>query len=769
MSNRTRRSSSKLDSPTYSLPPRAYAPKVIRLGLYNWELPPLTNNVARKIILTCTRCPRVTRSDWPLNSTNLKNHYKNAHPGVLRNLHSVSLSTNLPERDHVIKPNLLQSADMSTQTIDNFYSNNGTFHENSSEDTLPLTIHQSQSQESLYFDPEKFKSLFMEYLLANDLPFSFVENPYLTKLLSYATLCEDSELPNISYDTMESKLVNMYNNEFLRLKLRLAEHKGRFSLTFDEWKSMDKDDFFAVTVHFHNEQFVLEHYTIGFEVLNHETSYTGWALFERFDQVLVDYDIKNRIVSITRDDSGPINTLLDDFNDDIDEEFLQFYFSGNIRCTRQMVNQIANTFLDFTFMKTTNTDSFYKSLRIYEEKYPEFTEFFLTMRNLPKLIKSIITDVLHNSYLRKCFHNFVKHRNSSKEKKERPELLLSDEEPGWFSTYKMLDRFLYFRKEISRLLQRIQIHPKDIQDELKIKVYEISELEWKYLQSIRDILAVFLTPTEVFRGCKCPTGNLTIPYMSKLLSILTNLKTNYPDDINPYIALGLLKACDELNKYYPMMDADIKPLKSLYLATVLDPRLKLKIFEVLGFSKSVIDQIKQHFLTVYADYKLEYEKEQELDKSKPNKVSDQSNNQYDLMCDIFIQDDTIVDDNEVSFYLTGERENGDVSIGEYYQNRKRSLPVIGRMAKDFLSIMAMSAPVESLVTQLKNLVTDGKNGLQASRIKLLAVLKSRGIIKGEYDEVHEKETVQEMNSDGIRLPMSAMCLKDFKVMEFGDY
>lgn len=67
---------------------------------------------------------------------------------------------------------------------------------------------------------------------------------------------------------MRGDLDTFFSKELEFLKGRLSNHKGRFAPTLDEWKSGNNFDFLGITLHFHNEQFALEKYVNGFEVLN---------------------------------------------------------------------------------------------------------------------------------------------------------------------------------------------------------------------------------------------------------------------------------------------------------------------------------------------------------------------------------------------------------------------------------------------------------------------------------------------------------------------
>jgi hypothetical protein len=70
------------------------------------------------------------------------------------------------------------------------------------------------------------------------------------------------------------------------------------------------------------------------------------------------------------------------------------------------------------------------------------------------------------------------------------------------------------------------------------------------------------------------------------------------------------------------------------------------------------------------------------------------------------------------------------------------------MAKDFLSMMAMSSPSESLFSRVKNIVTDKRNRLDPSTIRSLAILKARGFTRKEITFTDDVQMVIEIYKDG---------------------
>ncbi|KAM9934050.1 hypothetical protein OXX80_006350 [Metschnikowia pulcherrima] len=243
----------------------------------------------------------------------------------------------------------------------------------------------------------------------------------------------------------------------------LARHSGRFFLTVDDFRLVDV--------------------AIGFEVLNKNISYTGEALIKSLDDVLTQYDIKSRIISITRDNAGPMNALLDIFakerNKNVGETDLGF--SGDIRCVRHVFNLVTEAILSFTFFKTKKTKKFETILQKAQEDHPTLCESLPKLRSLPGVIRSILNGIRHNHFLKNNLRKLVQERNSSEEdntvrnRNSGPETLLKDNETRWLSTLRMLERFIYFREQITVLL--ILAENVKVSKRLKLEAYTIEDDE----------------------------------------------------------------------------------------------------------------------------------------------------------------------------------------------------------------------------------------------------------------------------------------------------
>lgn len=724
----------ELLSPDLELPSRECAPDAIKFNFFDWLLFPFEADKERVFKLSCTVCSKVYKMKWPFNTTTLKSHIHGRHFNTIIMLQNQALDSDDPVEDSILRSSLAISGGRFTPTLENLQ---GVHIGQSSGASYMLTSNRVVPSHS-FFQISEYRARVLRFITANSLPFIVLDSPTFKDLLKY--LKED--LPgSVTRYTIKDDLHTLFWKEMRRLKGVISKNSGRFSLTMDEWNCSNNLDFLAITLHFYNNSFELETYNIGFEYLNESTSYTGEIIFGFLEQILGIYGLSNRVISITRDNAGPINTCLKMFKESLSLKGIDF--TGDIRCAGHVFNLAIETVLNYSFFRVKRTRKFETSLNEINRLHPELEDLALSMKALPGVVRSIISGMRHNHYLKNSFSKAVLRKKAARASGSGPEVLLRDNDTRWLSTYKMIDRFLYFKEEIKELLRGASVRNRS--DDLNLESCEITELEWDYLANLRDILDAFRGPTIKLQASKYSTVNRTIPCVLKLLNSLEGHYTTELKESNPYLALGVLKAREKLLEYFPVFDDNIEKMKDLYLATVLDPRYKVAFFQDVGFSDDQVTEIKNYFYEVFERYLAEWEKENEdvpveIVTRKRRREAIETTSLEDSEDDYFLGREEDAVEHEIDVYLKQGRMQCHRPI-EYYRDRKATFPVIGRMARDFLAMPAMSAPAESLFSQVGDIVSNKRNRLSPTMIKILALMKSRGKIPDETDMVDENHSL----------------------------
>jgi len=369
-----------INSLEFELPSLENSTDVFKNNLFIRELLPLelfnnNNNKIKPIKITCTNCNYNINSTWPINISNLRNYYKNKHRNLL-------LEDNLDT--------------ISTTSSSNLDISNNTFN------TFNSTIRKRAS--FILFNKIKYRDLLLKYIIANNLPFSIIESPTFNNLINYLK----DDLPTISRCTIKRDLDLLYNLEFKKIKTLLNNNNSLFSITLDKWNSSNNIDFLAVTIHFYNNNFNLQSYLIGFETLEDKESYTGTILYSFINNILKEYNIRNKLLAITRDNASPINSLVQEIQDNYNIKYNINII--DIRCTAHNLNLISNSFLNYLFFIPNNIKKFNNIINNLIVENNNYRNLYNKYKDLPNNIRSLITSIKYNYYLKNNFKRLVKEK-----------------------------------------------------------------------------------------------------------------------------------------------------------------------------------------------------------------------------------------------------------------------------------------------------------------------------------------------------------------------
>jgi hypothetical protein len=142
------------------------------------------------------------------------------------------------------------------------------------------------------------------------LPFSIVESSSFNNLITYLK----DDIPSISRSTIKRELDTLYKLELNKLKSLLNRNNSKFSITIDEWRSSNNIDFLAITLHYIDNNFKFKSYLIGFEDLTSFNSYTSKVLYNILNNILKEFNIRKKLISITRDNASAINNTTNIIN-----------------------------------------------------------------------------------------------------------------------------------------------------------------------------------------------------------------------------------------------------------------------------------------------------------------------------------------------------------------------------------------------------------------------------------------------------------------------
>lgn len=685
----------------WPLPLKRNSHVLIRFNAFEWKLLPKMDEKWRKISLKCTLCTnKEYMQSWPINWTTLSDHYEGTHKLTLDEMRlQESKGPEGAGANDSTKP---------ANKIDHFFVTGA------AQKYHGLKGLKKRGVVCVDFDKEEYMRLLLMMIVSNNLAFSLVDTESFRDFILF--LRED--VPLVDRHALRRMLAKIFGAESNSMKKKFAQNTGSFAITIDEWNSGNNIDFLGITLHFYNNDFKLENYTIGFEMLNENLSYTGEVVYETMMKVLRNYGIEKRIISITRDNAGPMNVMMKMFNNASSTSGVEF--NGDIRCVGHILNLVTDCILNYTFYKKTATQKFIEDRNTHES-----TAVMQRMQVLPDMMRSIITQFRYSHKAKNSFKNLVSIKKIAEGKQKIPENVVKDNATRWLSTYRMIDRFIYFRPEIMKVLRIV--HLESDKEAHMPEDYQITDADWEYLTNIRDMLEMFRAPTIKLQGSFYPTIHETIPMVDEVLGTLDKLLCSEFVIGNPFIACGIREAKTKLLEYYPIYDESIKRLKPLYLAMILDPRFKIQVFTAAGFSKEKIASIRKYFDEVFSQYLTNLINDIEQTPVDSTRVSSFGFGRFRVAR----QENRVQLVSEIDRYLTEPIEAEDQDPVAYHKTRKGSFPIISRMARDYLAVSAMSAPAEALFSRMGDVISKKRNRLLPTTIRMLAILKSRGIIQEE--------------------------------------
>ncbi|CAG8695432.1 1162_t:CDS:2, partial [Rhizophagus irregularis] len=280
----------------------------------------------------------------------------------------------------------------------------------------------------------------------------------------------------------------------------------------------------------------------------------------------------------------------------------------------------------------------------------------------------------------------------------------------WNSTYDMVKRALDLKVVFDKI-----ILANEFSDLNNIK---LSQSDWTSLENIAAFLQCFAKLSTEMCASTYPTIS-AVYLMYNLLMGHAEKKMNKNKTSNN-IALAANAAWNKLYEYYNKASEETH-----YIATILDPRWKIKYFKDWEDGENGDDNLyyknaKEMFTRKFDEYHSIYypvsgtlnnnldEDEDSEDSLFPVPKQFRNNNGHD----------------ELNSYFNSTPEPGTINVLEWWKGHKSNYPTLAKMARNYLSIPATSAPVERLFSESGNLITPERNRLRSDIIHAIMCLKS---------------------------------------------
>ena len=208
----------------------------------------------------------------------------------------------------------------------------------------------AQPAESQTHD-ERFRILLLEFIIKNNLSFSLVDQAQTKALFKH--LSPDTK--QISRFSLMKDLKDRYEaaeKEQYATFQQHIERGGRVALTTDAWSGNNKLDYAAVTGHIITKGEKSEHISLTLDIIElSDACHSGVYLATKLLEVTDRWKITQSVISITRDNASPNDSMMDEFEAAVEEQydamdekdqaanFLKFSrIEGDVRCCAHIYN-----------------------------------------------------------------------------------------------------------------------------------------------------------------------------------------------------------------------------------------------------------------------------------------------------------------------------------------------------------------------------------------------------------------------------------------------
>lgn len=282
----------------------------------------------------------------------------------------------------------------------------------------------------------------------------------------------------------------------------------------------------------------------------------------------------------------------------------------------------------------------------------------------------------------------------------KPLVPIIDVETRWNSTYRLIVRAFHLKHAIEALC----VSEKNLQK------FQLTSAEWEELKTLSSLLHKFDRATNLISMERHCTFAQYLPTFNWLVDTLRTFQKEQTGMLAAAVQAGL----DKLLKYE--FNVNITPLP--FIATILDPALKLNYFKEHNYSNENVNNIK-NIVSEY--FELNYENQFEVKPVEPTAHIDE-------LFDHIYRRSTNTNDKvsgEFLKYLSAPLFPAKVSDPlTFWKSQENEFPCLSRMARDIFSIQSSSVAVERDNAIGAEVVTPNRCSLNADTIRAAMCLRN---------------------------------------------
>lgn len=511
---------------------------------------------------------------------------------------------------------------------------------------------------------EEFNKVAAQWIIKDGRPFVVGESPSFQEMLKlWRLLPKSARFPSPS--TVKRNLDDLHSAGIEKMKERLEVVDSRIHLTMDCWTSTNLMDFCAFGAHFIDSEWKLQAVLLDFVPM--PDRHTADELLALVKDVVNDFSLIDRVGCITADSA-----------------------SNNIALCRKLKEDVS-TFQDFTHIPCL---AHVLNLAA-QAAIAEFKPIIETMRSYVLHIQSSATRWKRYLYCRERegFHG------------PRVEL---DTPTRWNSCYSMLQRCI----DQFEVLQRYESQSRLEENKLNL----LNEDDRRSVKQLCQFLEQFKMATDIFS-----TQNELLSAAVLRYSILVDNTWMASEDetLPPILRQGAVAAYSKLCKYFAEHD-----LRLYYLATILDPRYKMKAYKRLNWAQEYMDIAKEFITDAVKETSVSNAKElRNRTESVPS--DDRPSSRMSMILAELDEDCTEEPTDELSLYLSEPvlKKASTDDVLNYWKSSSSRFPRLAKLASDYLSIPCTSVDIERQFSSARHMLPPNRQSMEAKTLQKLMCVK----------------------------------------------
>src|SRR5207248_3279746 len=142
------------------------------------------------------------------------------------------------------------------------------------------------------------KQAVLDWIILDMQPSKVVEGEAFQNMIS--SFDPNLQLP--TRNTIRKFIIKSFEKRKNLIKSYIQNIPGKVSITTDLWSSLKNESFLGITIHFIDENWMLRHFTL--DIFKFEGTHTGQSIADKIYQILLEFGLDNKTISMTTDNAS---------------------------------------------------------------------------------------------------------------------------------------------------------------------------------------------------------------------------------------------------------------------------------------------------------------------------------------------------------------------------------------------------------------------------------------------------------------------------------